>query len=123
MSRILRTLAASMLISTLAACVITRPPPPPRPAAGPAAGPNPHDAAVDRLRQVDGRIDTLGRRLDTRVSQGYYPLPQGNALHHRLDEIRNEAHDMARQHGGGISPDEQRVLNEELDTAARAIGE
>ncbi|RQH06080.1 hypothetical protein [Paraburkholderia dinghuensis] len=118
MSRILRTLAASALISTLAACVVTRPPHTQHP-----AGPNPHDAAVERLRQVDGRIDNLGHRLDTRVNQGYYPLPQGNALHHRLDEIRNEAHDMAGQHGGGISPDEQRVLNEELDTAARAIGE
>jgi len=35
--------------------------------------------------------------------------------------IRDDAHDMAPQHGGGLTPGEQRVLNEELDTAARAI--
>lgn len=118
MSRFARTLTTAALVSTLAACVVNQAPPPPRP-----VGPNPHEMAVERLHQVDGRIDNLGRRLDMRVSQGYYPLPQGNALHHRLDEIRNEAHDMAGQHGGGLSPDEQRVLNQELDTAARAIGE
>jgi hypothetical protein len=44
-------------------------------------------------------------------------------LHHRLDVIRQEAHDMAAQHGGGLSAEEQRVLNQELDNAAHAIGE
>jgi hypothetical protein len=118
MSRIARALAASALVSTLAACVVNQPPPPPRP-----AGPTPHDIAVERLHQVDGRIDNLSRRIDAHVNQGYYPPPQGGALHHRLDEIRGEAHDMAAQHGGGLSPDEQRVLNQELDQAAHAIGE
>jgi len=116
MSRIARTLAAGALISTLAACVVT---PPSRP----AAGPSPREVGAERLHQVDGRIDNLMHRVDTRVNQGYYAQPQGAALHHRLDEIRNEAHDMAGQHGGAISPDEQRVLNQELDTTARAIGE
>jgi hypothetical protein len=37
--------------------------------------------------------------------------------------IRHEAHDMAAQHGGGLTADEQRVLNQELDNAAHAIGE
>ncbi|TDG07889.1 hypothetical protein E1N52_13985 [Paraburkholderia guartelaensis] len=117
----LRLIAAGALVSTLAACVVSQPAP--RPAPPPPPGPNPHEVAVDRLHQVDNRIDNLGHRIDMRVSQGYYPPPQGGALHHRLDTIRGEAHDMAAQHGGGISPDEQRVLNQELDTAARAIGE
>jgi hypothetical protein len=116
MSRIARALAASALVSTLAACVVNQPPPPP-------PGPTPHQIAVERLHQVDGRIDNLGHRIDAHVNQGYYPPPQGNALHHRLDEIRGEAHNMASQHGGGISPEEQRVLNQELDQAAHAIGE
>jgi hypothetical protein len=30
---------------------------------------------------------------------------------------------MAAQHGGGLSDEEQRVLNHELDGTARAIGE
>ncbi|MEX3964376.1 hypothetical protein AB4Y42_19535 [Paraburkholderia sp. EG286B] len=121
-TRALSLIAAGALVSTLAACVVNQQPAH-HPAAPPPPGPNPHEVAVDRLHQVDSRIDNLGHRIDMRVSQGYYPPPQGSALHHRLDTIRGEAHDMAAQHGGGISPDEQRVLNEELDTAARAIGE
>ncbi|MEM5317075.1 hypothetical protein [Paraburkholderia sp. JHI869] len=120
-TRALRFIAAGALISTLAACVVNQPAP--RTAPPPPPGPNPHEVAVDRLHQVDSRIDNLGHRIDMRVNQGYYPPPQGNALHHRLDTIRSEAHDMAAQHGGGISPDEQHVLNQELDTAAHAIGE
>ncbi|SDD37593.1 hypothetical protein [Paraburkholderia lycopersici] len=115
--RALRLAVAGAVVSILAACTVKRPAPP-RP-----AGPGSHEAAVDRLHQVDGRIESLSHRIDTRVDQGYYPPPQGGALHHRLETIHSEAHDMAAQHGGGISVDEQHVLNQELDTAARAIGE
>ena len=116
MPRIIRAVAACALLSSLAACVVA-----PQPA--PAPRPNPQQIAYERLHQVDGRIDNLGRRIDAHVNQGYYPPPQGGALHHRLDVIRQEAHDMAAQHGGGLSGDEQRVLNQELDNAAHAIGE
>lgn len=116
MPRIVRALSACALLSTLAACVVA-------PQPQPAPRPNPQQIADQRLHQVDGRIDNLGRRIDNHVNQGYYPPPQGGALHHRLDVIRQEAHDMAAQHGGGLSADEQRVLNQELDNAAHAIGE
>lgn len=116
MPRTIRALAACALLSSLAACVVA-----PQPA--PAPRPNPQQIADQRLHQVDGRIDNLSRRIDNHVNQGYYPPPQGGALHHRLDVIRQEAHDMAAQHGGGLSGDEQRVLNQELDNAAHAIGE
>jgi hypothetical protein len=118
MQRLIRALAGAALAASLAACVVSPPPPPP-----PAPHPNQHDIAVERLNQVYGRIDNLHRRIDAHVNQGYYPPPQGAQLHHRLDVIRQEAHDMAAQHGGGLSPDEQRVLNQELDGAAHAIGE
>ncbi|MEC5407416.1 hypothetical protein VOM14_17865 [Paraburkholderia sp. MPAMCS5] len=114
MPHIIRALTACALLSSLAACV-TAPPPAPRP--------NPQQIADRRLHQVDGRIDNLGRRIDNRVNQGYYAPPQGGELHHRLEVVRREAHDMAAQHGGGLSADEQRVLNEELDSTAHAIGE
>lgn len=116
MQRFTRALASLVLVSSLAACVVT-PPPPPQP------HPDQHEIAIQRLNQVYGRIDNLSRRIDNRVNQGYYPPPQGGALHHRLDVIRQEAHDMAAQHGGGLSGDEQRVMNQELDGAAHAIGE
>ncbi|MDE1181283.1 hypothetical protein [Paraburkholderia sp.] len=116
MQRLIRALAGIALVSSLAACVVT----PPQPA---TPRPNAHQIAEHRLGQVDGRIDNLHRRIDKQVNKGAYPPPQGASLHHRLDTIRQEAHDMAGQHGGGLSSDEQRVLNGELDNAAHAIGE
>jgi hypothetical protein len=116
MPRTICAIAACALLSSLAACVVA-----PQPA--PAPRPSPQQIADQRLHQVDGRIDNLGRRIDNHVNQGYYPPPQGDALHHRLEVIRQEAHDMAAQHGGGLTADEQRVLNQELDNAAHAIGE
>ncbi|MBV8626383.1 MAG: hypothetical protein JO371_00730 [Paraburkholderia sp.] len=117
MSRLIRALACCALVGTLAACVVT---PPPQTAQPPH--PDAHQMAVQRLDQVYGRIDNLHHRIEARVNQGYYPPPDGGALHHRLDVIHQEAHDMAMQHGGGLSGEEQRVLNEELDSAAHAIG-
>lgn len=112
MSDFPRMLAAGALLSMLAACAAPRHEHPPRTA---------REIADTRLHQVDGRIDNLGHRIDTHVSDGHYPAQQGEALHHRLDVIHGEAHDMSARHGGGLTPDEQRVLNEELDTAAHAI--
>ena len=122
MPSIIRALACTALISSLAACVVA--PPPPRTSAPPPPPPrmNPHEVADQRFGQINERLDNLSRRIDWRVNQGYYPPPQGSALHHRLDVIRQEARDMAYQHGGGLSGDEQRTLNQELDGAARAIG-
>lgn len=108
-----RMLAAGALLSMLAACAAPRQHEHPQRTA--------HEIADTRLHQVDGRIDNLGHRIDTHVSAGRYPAQQGEALHHRLDVIHGEAHDMSARHGGGLTPDEQRVLNEELDTAAHAI--
>ncbi|CAJ3499192.1 hypothetical protein [Burkholderia pseudomallei] len=117
MQRLIRAAACCVLVSSLAACVVT----PPRPA--PAPRPSPQVVGYERMQQIQGRIDNLSHRIDTRVNAGYYPPPQGAALHRRLDVIRQESTDMAAQHGGGLSGDEQRVLNQELDVAARAIGE
>nr|WP_257829340.1 hypothetical protein [Burkholderia glumae] len=121
------------LVASLAACVVTPPPakrpvPRPRPAQPapvqppPPPQPAPPPIGVERMNDILGRIDSLGRRIDTRVNGGDYPPPQGQALHRRLEVIRQEATDMGAQHGGGLTGDEQRVLNQELDTAARAIG-
>jgi hypothetical protein len=124
MQRLIRALVYCALVSTLAACVVAprphrRVPPPPPP---PVVRPNPHEAELARRAEVDERIDNLSRRIDERVNGGYYPPLTGAGLHHRLDVIRQEASDMAAQHGGGLSGDEQRVINQELDNAARAIG-
>ena len=116
MQRIVRALGCCVLVSSLAACAVA-----PQQTAEPRPAPNPHEMAVHRLEQVDGRIDDMGRHIDARVNQGHTPPPDGAALHRRLDTIRHEAHDIAGQHGGGLTGDEQRVLNQELDTASAAI--
>jgi hypothetical protein len=116
MPRLIRALACCALVCSLAACVVTPAPQTAQPR------PDAHEMALQRFEQVNGRIDNLSHRIDVRVDQGYYPPPQGGAFHHRLDVIRQEARDMATQHGGGLTGDEQRVLNQELDSTAHAIG-
>lgn len=134
MQRLIRTALGAALLASLAACVVTPPPkrwtPRPRPVQPapvqptlpPPPQPAPPPVGVERMNDILGRIDSLGGRIDSRVTGGAYPPPQGRALHRRLDVIRQEANDMSAQHGGGLTADEQRVLNQELDTAARAIG-
>jgi cell division septum initiation protein DivIVA len=75
----------------------------------------------DRLQAVMQRIDGLHKNIGVRVNAGAYPAATGDALHRRLEVIRQEASDMASQHGGGISSDEQRLLGQELDMANRVI--
>jgi Helix-turn-helix domain len=150
MQRTVHVLACSALIALLTACVFTprprtsaapshtsatpprprpqlqpqpQPPQPQQPQPQPQPQPNPNEAAIERYGQVNERIDHLNQRVDGHVSAGSYAAADGNALHHRLDVIREEAHEIAAQHNGGLSGDEEGVLNQELDTAARAIGE
>jgi hypothetical protein len=85
------------------------------------ARPDPRVEAGHRMDQVNGRINALWHHVDLRVNQGFYPPPKGDAFHHRLDVIRQESRDMASQHGGGLSGDEQRTLNGELDGLQHAI--
>lgn len=117
---LLRTMLGVALAGSLAACVVE----PTRQVdvvhEAPAR-PDPHMEAVHRMEQVNARINSLWHRVDQRVNQGYYPPPQGNAFHHRLDVIRQESNDMASQHGGGLSGEEQRTLNGELDGVQSAI--
>lgn len=101
------------VVATLSGCVVE--PPRPAPAARIVVEPDPHTVAVQRREQIDRRIGNESRDIDNHVNQGYYPPPRGYDLHRRLDAIAQETRDMAAQHGGGLSADEQRALNQELD--------
>jgi hypothetical protein len=110
----------------LAGCVVAPPPPPPQQMQQQMAPPqqqDPHAAALRRAEQVERRIEHESHSIDAHVNQGYYPPPRGNALHQRLDGIHRQARDMEAQFGGGLTGDEQRALNQELDDAHRMIGE
>ena len=114
MQRLIRALGCCVLVSSLAACVVEQ-----TQDARPV--PNPHEVAVQRFGQVEGRINNMSRHIDARVNQGYYPPHVGGDLHRRLDTIRQQANEMAARRDGGISGDEQRTLNDELDSTAIAI--
>jgi hypothetical protein len=124
--QVARAVLGVALVSSIAACVVqpqrpvevVRPAPPPPP---PPMQPDPREAAARRYQQIGTRVNELSHRIDQHVNQGYYPPPEGGALHHRVDVIWQEARDMASQHGGGLGPEEQRTLNQELDGATHAI--
>jgi hypothetical protein len=111
-----RYLALAASSALLAACVVT-PPPPPAPAPD-----DPHIAALRRAEQVQQRIDHESHAIDAHVAQGYYPPPQGYRLHQELASIEHEKADMAARRGGGLSGEEQHMLNQQLDAAAHDIG-
>ncbi len=106
-------------LGSLSGCVVE--PPRQAPAARVIVEPDPHTVAVQRREQIDRRIGNESRDIDNHVNHGYYPPPRGNELHRRLGAIAQETRDMAAQHGGGLSGDEQRALNQELDQLHRMI--
>lgn len=107
---------ASLLLACplLAGCVAETPPPL-------GTHLDPQHQAEQRARQVNGRIANEHRLIDVHVNQGYYPPPVGEQLHSRLEQVRRKAEDLASRQGGGLSSDEQRALNEELNAIAAQI--
>lgn len=109
-------LTLAMACAALYGCTVYQPAPPAR------VGPTPYQVSLQRKAQIEHRIATQHHRIDARVSQGYIDPGYGGALHRRVDAIQRELNDMASQQGGGISGEEQRVLNEQLDGNSRRIG-
>jgi hypothetical protein len=112
-----RAILAGMTSLALGACVVAPPPPPPRP----APSMPPHEAALRRMQQIEQRIGQEQRSIDAHVNGGAYPPPIGDRLHGELGRIDQEAHDMANQHGGGLSGEEQHDLNDQLNGVTRRI--
>ncbi|AXV76855.1 MULTISPECIES: hypothetical protein [Ralstonia solanacearum species complex] len=116
MSILPRLTLCAVLAASMAGCVAP-PPPQPRPV---AAAPAPVDPRA-RFEQVQGRLAEESHRIDVRQQQGYIDPYRADGLRDRLRRIRQEAGDMASQHYGGLSGDEQRALNEELGGLSRDI--
>jgi hypothetical protein len=105
----------------MAGCVVA---PPPQTRTVVVREPAPAPAPVDpraRFEQVEGRIAEEFHRIDVRQQQGYVDPYRADGLRDRLRRIRQEAGDMASQHYGGLSGDEQRALNDELGALGRDI--
>lgn len=117
MSILPRLTLCAVLAASMAGCVVAPPPPQPRPV---APAPAPVDPRA-RFEQVQGRLAEASHRIDVRQQQGYIDPYRADGLRDRLHRIRQEAGDMASQHYGGLSGDEQRALNEELAGLSRDI--
>ncbi|MET3449062.1 hypothetical protein [Ralstonia sp. 1138] len=124
MSILPRLTLCAILAASMAGCVVA-PPQPTRTVVVhepvPVAAPAPVDPRA-RFDQVQGRLAEEFHRIDVRQSQGYIDPYRADGLRDRLRRIRQEANDMASQHRGGLSGDEQRALNDELGAVAHDIG-
>jgi hypothetical protein len=122
MSILPRLTLCAVLAASMAGCVVA-PPQPTRTVV--VREPVPVAAPVDpraRFDQVQGRLAEEFHRIDVRQSQGYIDPYRADGLRDRLRRIRQEANDMASQHRGGLSGDEQHALNDELGTVSLDIG-
>ena len=75
-----------------------------------------------RRAEVNGRLANQNARINQEVREGEITRGQANALHAQDRFIRTEERFMARQHGGHITPAEQRALNQQENGVSRRIG-
>jgi len=120
MSILPRLTLCAVLVASMAGCVVA-PPVQTRTVVVHEPAPAPVDPRA-RFDEVQGRIAEEFHRIDVRQSQGYIDPYRADGLRVRLRRIRQEANDMASQHRGGLSGDEQHALNDELGAVSHAIG-
>ena len=128
MSILPRLTLCAVLAASMAGCVVA---PPQQTRTVVVREPVPVAAPVDpraRFDQVQGRLAEEFHRVDVRQSQGYIDPYRADGLRDRLRRILSDetvdvqvTNDMASQHNGGLSGDEQRALNDELGAVAHDI--
>ncbi|WP_296223350.1 hypothetical protein [Ralstonia sp. UBA689] len=119
MSILPRVTLCAVLVASMAGCVVA-----PAPQTRTVVVHEPAPAPVDpraRFDRVQGRLAEEFHRVDVRQSQGYIDPYRADGLRDRLRRIRQETNDMASQHNGGLSGDEQHTLNDELGAVSRDI--
>ena len=75
-----------------------------------------------RRAEVNGRLANQNWRINQERREGEITRGQANALHAQDRFIRTEERFMASQHGGHITPAEQRALNQQENGVSRRIG-
>lgn len=75
-----------------------------------------------RRAEVNGRLANQNWRINQERREGEITRGQANALHAQDRLIRTEERFMASQHGGHITPAEQRALNQQENGVSRRIG-
>jgi len=82
----------------------------------------PWELAHPRRDQVNDRLANQNRRIDQQVAEGELTRYQAYRLHQEDYAIRQEERLMASEHGGHITPLDQRVLNRQENYVSRQIG-
>jgi hypothetical protein len=76
-----------------------------------------------RRAEVNERLDYQNYRINRGVADGRISPYEAGRLHAEDRAIRGEERFMARFNGGGISPAEQRALNQQENAVSRQIGQ
>ena len=75
-----------------------------------------------RRAQVNKRLSNQNKRINKEVREGEITKAQAATLHKKDRQIRKEERAMASQHGGHITKQEQRTLNQEENAVSKQIG-
>jgi len=75
-----------------------------------------------RRAEVNQRLKNQNTRIHKEVKEGEITKAQAAKLHKQDRMIRQEERDMARQNGGHITKQEQKVLNQQENKVSREIG-
>jgi len=75
-----------------------------------------------RRAQVNQRLENQNKRINQEVKEGEITKAQAAKLHKEDRQIRNEERSMASQHGGHITKQEQKTLNQQENAVSKQIG-
>ncbi|MBF0472708.1 MAG: hypothetical protein HQK91_03860 [Nitrospirae bacterium] len=75
-----------------------------------------------RRAQVNKRLNNQNKRINQEVKEGEINKGEAKKLRREDKNIRQEERSMAKQHGGHITKEEQKVLNQQENQNSREIG-
>lgn len=75
-----------------------------------------------RRHEVNARLNNQNRRIDQEVKEGDMSKAEAAKLHKEDRQIRREEQNMAAEHGGHITKQEQRKLNQQENAVSNQIG-
>jgi hypothetical protein len=75
-----------------------------------------------RRTEVNQRLANQDQRIKKEVKEGEMSKAKAAKLHKEDRQIRKEEHAMASQHGGHITKQEQKTLNQQENAVSKQIG-
>ena len=75
-----------------------------------------------RRAEVNQRLNNQDKRINQERKEGEITKAQAQKLHKEDHQIRQEERAMAAQHGGHLTKQEQKTLNQQENAVSRQIG-